>query len=129
LKKLKEFKEKFFLNGLIKSVQISFIQNCLIVGTFLMTIFYGEERDPSQYYKGYAVLFYVLFFIWCSYMFIQYNREDLMARRVRNFIGNLYLDIDVRSGSGVFYCTVFLLRQLLFGLIRSVAFLVPVFEM
>ena len=114
-------------NGIIRSVQLSHMKQCIVVGVFLKNLIEQEEQvQPAQVIKASVVFVYIVVLITvCTYTL---SRKSIYLHRKKDIIGNMLVGINLKSRFGTLYFSMFLLRFFVFILIGSLFVQNPVFE-
>ena len=107
---------KFFFNGLIRSITIAYIKICISSGQQVEFLMQGyQTKRMSEQVIG-LVLFVAMF----GYPFISvattvYFKRKLNTYQLRRRIANFYSNIEVEKGNwALAYYTIFLVRRIVF---------------
>jgi len=114
--KLDAFKKQFMWNGFIQSIDITYIEVCLTVGTQVTMQMQGSEwQDPTDLYVAIGLGIGCLLIPLIVVYWLHINHNNIMSRVYKNKYEYMYTGIhNHRSIWSKFYWPVSLFRKIIF---------------
>lgn len=119
---LKNLKQTWTWNLTIRTIDISYIQVVITVGT-QFSIWYSQSIygnvDDQKWAFGLGILVFLVPVVFSKILY--QNSDKLQTKEVRDKFNNMYLDIHMnRNRSTKYYLPISMLRRILFVMIPSV---------
>ena len=121
ISKFRDWKTKFFFNGILRTILITQMNQCIVLGTIIEQAIIGEQELTSgQKLKGITMSFYIFTVIALPIYILTKRRLVLSHKEQEDKIGRLYNGLSLRSSScGIYYFPMLLLRFFIFIMISS----------
>ena len=130
INKLKNIKNVFFFNGMIRSITVAYIQYCMTNGKQVKKILRGEDLTSSEVNSIIIMGLTVFLFPCISYYIAKKYRNRLEEPEIKARISNLTLDIHkYRHPYAIYYHSVFLFRRLSYILVPTLLVNYPCYQM
>jgi hypothetical protein len=112
--KIKAIKKKFFWNGFVRALQISYLTQCMTVGSQFKLLLKGSDAlTPTNTNVAAGMLGFLLLIIVVEFVFLYRNYETLHLPAMKEKYENLYANIGKsKKFAVVTNAPVFLLRRL-----------------
>lgn len=129
LRAVGNFKKKFFFNGMIKSLEVSYLQTLMTTGVQLKIALTGSIwLDTTSLAIAIVIMIAMLCVPIISYTTLNKHRDHLRHWKTSQKFSNLTIDIHLlRTPQTIYYWPLFMLRRFLFVLIPTVFFAFPQF--
>ena len=119
--KVREFRDKFFFNGMLRTITVTQMKQCIVLGTLIQQALIAEVPFTSaQKVKAGIMAVYFSFVLAVpAYMLFQ-RRQQLKSVEQEKKMGRIFAGLNLRSdSSGLYYFPMFLLRFFLYVMISS----------
>jgi len=123
IKKLKDFKNKFFFNGMIRSISIAYLKTSIAVGVQMILFADATQSVKNENLRAtkYTIGFLV-FVPFITTIFLWKYQDSLDYPRMRAKYQNMYKIYSPKTKKGLYNFPMFLNRRLIFVLVSCILF-------